>query len=363
MPYQSLTLHVFSGTGNSLRAAHWAAERANASGLPACVRPVEEGPPHSSPTGPEQLVGLLLPTHGFTAPWAMTRHALRLPRGHGAHAFVCATRAGVKLGPLFVPGMEGTAGYLLALVLWAKGYRVRGVTGLDMPSNWTALHSAQKPESVAAIIERAKPVADRFFSTIIGGGRRFRGFGCLLLGLALAPLSAAYLLAGRFLLAKLFFANRRCNGCGLCAQRCPIGAVRMWRGRPYWRFSCESCMRCMGFCPHRAVEVGQAWGAVLWMLGSASFSAWLFGRFAPGVPLLETIDSAPLRAVLDYACMLLTFLVGYLGFWSLARIPAFNALFTWTTLTRLYRRYREPGTKPSSLHGRPAARPPAERPE
>lgn len=328
MTYQSLTLHVFSGTGNSLRAAHWAAERATASGLPARVRPIEEGPPHAPPTGPEQLIGLLFPTHGFTAPWVMIRHALRLPRGRGAHAFVCATRGRVKLGPLFVPGMEGTAGYLLALVLWAKGYRVRGVTGLDMPSNWMSLHPAQAPESVAAIIERAKPVADRFFSTIIGGGRSFRGFACLLAGLALAPLSAAYLLAGRFFLAKLFFASRRCSGCGLCAQRCPVGAVRMWGRRPYWSFACESCMRCMGFCPSQAVEVGQAWGVALCLLGTGSLPAWLFGRLAPRLPLLEAVDSAPLRAVFDYAFMLLVFFVGYLGFWALARIPAFNALFT-----------------------------------
>ena len=27
------------------------------------------------------------------------------------------------------------------------------------------------------------------------------------------------------------------------------------KSRPYWTFACESCMRCMGYCPNKAVEV------------------------------------------------------------------------------------------------------------
>jgi len=65
------------------------------------ARPVEE-----IGRGESALLGLVMPTHGFTAPWAMLRFALRLPRRR-------STRAGGKIGPLFTPGIEGTATCIL----------------------------------------------------------------------------------------------------------------------------------------------------------------------------------------------------------------------------------------------------------
>ena len=50
-------------------------------------------------------------------------------------------------------------------------------------------------------------------------------------------------------------------GCGLCVENCPNGALRLWGSdpaRPYWTYSCESCMRCMGYCPEQAVEAGHS---------------------------------------------------------------------------------------------------------
>jgi hypothetical protein len=73
MPYQDATLYVMSGTGNSFRVATWAAEDAAAAGAETRVvlldaaRPAEE-----VQAGPDHLVGLTFPTHGFTAPWAPT---------------------------------------------------------------------------------------------------------------------------------------------------------------------------------------------------------------------------------------------------------------------------------------------------
>ena len=77
--------------------------------------------------GPQTLMGVLSPAHGFTAPWSVIRFVLGLCSGRGTHAFVCFTRAGTRLGPLFLPGLDGTAGYLVALILALKGYAVRGV--------------------------------------------------------------------------------------------------------------------------------------------------------------------------------------------------------------------------------------------
>ena len=52
----------------------------------------------------------------------------------------------------------------------------------------------------------------------------------------------------------LFAADERCDGCALCAARCPAAAIRMRRGRPSWSYACEGCERCMNLCPRRAIQ-------------------------------------------------------------------------------------------------------------
>lgn len=219
----NLLVYYFTGTGNSLRVAQWMVELARGRGLAAKAVAVDAAVPVEELTGVGQLVGVVGPTHGFTAPWWMIRFALRLPRAHGEAAFTLFNRAGMQFGQVAVPGLEGTAAYLIALLLWLKGYRVRGATGMDMPSNWTVIHPSLSQASVAAIIARAKPRVEGFLGQMLDGRTAFRSLLPLLLGILLIPVSLAYLLMGRFFLSKLFFASGRCNGCGVCARSCPVG--------------------------------------------------------------------------------------------------------------------------------------------
>ncbi len=138
--YKKSTIYYFTGTGNSYRVASWMGETATTQGINSCVASISGArPAEEIENGSENLLGLVFPTHGFTAPWHVIHFALRLPRRRGTHAFVTPTRAGTKIIG-FLPGMEGTAGYLIALILLLKGYILQGVQAVDMPSNWMALH-------------------------------------------------------------------------------------------------------------------------------------------------------------------------------------------------------------------------------
>jgi hypothetical protein len=106
LAYTSATLCVMSGTGNTLRVARWMAESIEAQGTLVEIRRIEEGDARELPgRGDDHLVGLLSPTHAFTAAWPMIWLACRLPRGKGTHAFVTLTRAGTKFGPFRFPGL------------------------------------------------------------------------------------------------------------------------------------------------------------------------------------------------------------------------------------------------------------------
>ena len=49
-------------------------------------------------------------------------------------------------------------------------------------------------------------------------------------------------------------------------------------------------------------------------------------------------------SIKQYPFLLFPLMAAYAIFWLLTRIPAVNAVFACTTLTRAYRRYHEPDT-------------------
>jgi len=58
------------------------------------------------------LLGLIFPTHGFTAPWRIFKFVWQLPGKRAADAFCVASRAGLKFGRVFVPGIIGSATFI-----------------------------------------------------------------------------------------------------------------------------------------------------------------------------------------------------------------------------------------------------------
>jgi Pyruvate/2-oxoacid:ferredoxin oxidoreductase delta subunit len=355
-------LHVMSGTGNTRRAAEWAADECAAAGFRATVEPIGATPPpaddddeprrvgHSA--RPADLTGVLAPTHGFTAPWPAIARAARLPFGRGRPAFVLCTRGGSTIGRLRIPGIAGTALHLLALILTLRGYAVRGIDAVNMPCNWLAVHPGIGPRTTARITAPAERKVRRFATRIAAGRWWLSGWFSLAAGIPLAIISAMYLLRGRFLLAKLFFASERCNGCGLCVTRCPHDGVRMHGKRPYWRLTCESCMRCMAYCPTRAVEAHQLWAVPLAMAASLPLLLWLApGLALPAPPTDATaqVHARILSVLIDYAYFFVGLITAYALFWWAMRVSAIRAVLARLTLTRWFRRSHAPGVTTAAM--------------
>lgn len=355
MSYTNAILYYFSGTGNTYRASTWAAERAAELGVDARTVPISRGEPNAEVgVGDEHLVGILTPAHGFTAPWAVILFALLMPRRFGTHAFVVATRGGTKLGRFCLPGMEGTTAYVIALILLMKGFRVRGVLGLDMPTNWIALHPGMSEGNARAIGARAKPRIEAFIGQILTGGKWFRagGFVCLGLGLLLAQASVGYLVYARLTLAKTLYPNRRCDGCGICAKTCPFNAISMkgWGiPKPFWTYRCESCMRCINFCPRQAIDAAQGWTVFAFYVGHLPLGILVLDQFLSRVFGIHLKLSALPMNIGNYPWFLVALFGMYLALSAFARTPIIDRLLPFLTFTSLYRRYHEPDTKLSEL--------------
>ncbi len=361
MSYMNMNIYFMSGTGNSYRVSTWMGKIARGLGLNTQIHSIEENKRGKDiKKGNNNLIGIVFPTHGFTAPWHILKFAWNLPRGKSAHAFCAASRAGLKFGPVFIPGISGSAAFIVALILIIKGYKVRGLMSVDMPSNWFSLHPIQSKKNHQAIINRGENIVSDFIKRIISNGKVWFTLNNLyeiMFGIILFQVSIGYLLIGRFFLAKLFFANKNCNGCGLCADNCLTGAIKI-RGRknprPYWKYNCESCMRCAAFCPKNVVEVGHSLGAILILLATIPASTFFLSfleSYVPGIVFLKNHWAA---SILYFIYLYIALFTSYYIFYGLARVPVFNWLFTHTTMTHFsfWGRYHEPDTRIHHITGK-----------
>jgi len=352
--YKSATICFWSGTGNSYRVSSWMEKIADNSGIETQLLSLDKAQSTKQfNTQKGGFIGIVFPTHGFTAPWHVMKYVWKLPPGNLTHAYCVATRAGLKFGSVFIPGISGSATFVISLILLIKGYKVCGAMSVDMPSNWYSLHPIQNRQSHEAIIDRAEHKITGFMNKLLSQSRVwFTGNNLyeITFGILLSIVSVGYLCFGKFFLAKLFFANNTCDGCGLCEKHCPVKAIKTWgkiKRRPYWKYNCESCMKCAAICPHNAIEAGHSWGVILYLITTFPISIYLFSLFGADSKSIEQAGNHWIGNGLNILCFYPAIFLSYYFFSVLIRIPLLNYLFTHTTMTHLpfWGRYREPKTK------------------
>lgn len=348
---EKLFVFYMTGTGNSYKVAMWFAEVARSMGLQTGVQQIKTeklcfGPDEKS------LCVFTLPTHGFTAPWLVIKRILQLPRANGASAVVLATRAGTRINGIALPGMEGTAGYLTAFLLFLKGYKVKGVMGIDMPSNWTAVHWGLSKENAEFIISAAEPKVKEIAEIILLGQVYFRGFIPLVLGLLLGPISFMYLIMAQLILSKLFFASDKCVSCGLCSTICPTKAIKMTgkiKKRPYWSYSCDSCMACMNYCPHQAIEASPILAIVFYYITTVPAAIYLQGCIFNGY-----LDWLPINwvGIVQYVFVLISVYLAYILIHQVMGWRLFSMIFSRLSHTHYLRRYHAPDVTIKEINNR-----------
>jgi len=103
-------------------------------------------------------------------------------------------------------------------------------------------------------------------------------------------------------------------------------------------------MRCMGYCPHRAVEAGHSLGVLFYFATTVPVGVFALNSLGRELPALAGLSETPVALLIQYPYALISLYLCYLLFTVLLRVPLVHQLFTWTTFTRVWRRYREPGT-------------------
>jgi Pyruvate/2-oxoacid:ferredoxin oxidoreductase delta subunit len=341
--WDSLYIYYISGTGNARLSSEWVAEEFRKNGMRASVHQIDRLENISMPAANEKpLIGFAFPTHGFNAAPIMLRFIAGFPRGYGKEVFLLNTRAGMKLSRIFMPGITGLALILPAFLLYLKGYRCIGFRPVDLPSNWIPLHPGLRTKVIESIITHWQPVVRKFAGKLISGKKVYRGLFSLPLDLLVSPIAAGYYIGGRFFLSKTFIANSNCNNCGICIKECPTASIILVNNRPYWKLTCESCMRCMNLCPRKAIEAAHGIAAGMIFLFSLA-NGWLLMTIAGKLGIAEgALWWKILTQFIGIGVMVAVATVVYLAVHYAMAFKPIRWLARFTSLTTIpgWRRYR-----------------------
>lgn len=133
-----------------------------------------------------------------------------------------------------------------------NGLYLRYIETVDMPDNYTVMLPAPS-ERITGLTLRA---AERKLSVIAADVQNnvtrqprfgFKGFSAF---------NRLFLSDGTSRDEK-YILTAACNGCGLCAQLCPVDNIRMENGKPVFLHHCEFCLGCFNRCPKGAINYGR----------------------------------------------------------------------------------------------------------
>jgi Pyruvate/2-oxoacid:ferredoxin oxidoreductase delta subunit len=241
----------------------------------------------------------------------------------------------MKLGKFFFPGLSGVTLWLSSAVLLIKGYKITGLRPIDLPSNWISLHPALRGNAVKEIYDRCRRITLKFAEDILSGRKNYRALFDIIQDILISPVAFLYFFAGRFMIAKSFYANSKCNKCYTCVDNCPVKAIKIVDDLPYWTYKCESCMKCMNECPNRAIETAHGFiiGIMVLINSTILFMLWnlISNLFRPewNDPLFRNA-----KWIIDTIVSLFLIFISYRIFHSIKRFPFFRELIEYSSLTR-----------------------------
>lgn len=227
-------IFYFSGTGNSA----WAARQlARLTGDKAYdITNLNQLPDLDS----AEQIGFVFPVYAWGAPEIIVKFAKKLPRTQSFTFGTCTC--------------GGDAG--LTMKQFSKVYPLSSSYSLVMPNNYIIGSDTDNESEIRQKITAARAELKRMAQEIQQQEPVYRVHEGGLAGVKSYLVSFGFNKFARS--AKPFFAEDRCNGCGLCMRNCPARAITLRNGKPVWAAQCFQCLRCINECPQQAIQYGKS---------------------------------------------------------------------------------------------------------
>lgn len=240
-------IYYFSGTGNSLHTARELQRRLG----DVTLLPIVGAMKARDLVSTAERVGLVFPIQALTLPATVERFLVQIDLASADYVFFIATR--ICSASVFSNG---------ARILGRQGASLDASFSVDMAINYTPLFQVPSSEELVAMEERLQEDLDRIASFVRDKAPMQQRDGALLFVLAhtLYPLITAWYRRVRFpVLARSFYADATCTGCGMCEKVCLADRIRLTDSGPEWQESadCTLCFACLHHCPAGAIQIAR----------------------------------------------------------------------------------------------------------
>jgi len=233
-------LYVFTGTGNSL----WIARQLAIELKEANLKFMSDSPRDFMAGGDQ--VGFIFPVHIWGLPHRVIHFVNHLQLNRETHLFALAVNAGQVAATLLqLKKLMAKRGLSLAM-----GY------SFVMPTNYIPWGDPGPLESQRRLFEGARVKIKRIAESILRGERKEVERGPYWQNI---PFSWLYKMSFRQVpkMDKNFWADDKCNNCGICSKVCPAANIQMLKEKPTWLHRCEQCFACLQWCPQEAIQYGK----------------------------------------------------------------------------------------------------------
>ena len=187
-----------------------------------------------------EQIGFVFPVYAWGAPEIIVEFAKKLPRTQSFTFGVCTC--------------GGDAG--LAMKQFSKVYPLSSSYSLVMPNNYIIGSDTDNEGEIRQKITAARAELERMAQEIQQQKPVYRVHEGRLAGVKSHFANLGFNKFAR--IAKPFFAEDSCNGCGLCMRNCPARAITLQNGKPVWAAQCFHCLRCINECPQQAIQYGKS---------------------------------------------------------------------------------------------------------
>jgi ferredoxin len=248
----------FSGTGNTDYVAHYLARKLAHLPIEIELRSMEWQP--AEEVASFDLLAVGFPVYAADAPIFFQNYLRLLPPGEGRGAFVFCTQ-GAYAGSAVRLGLERLAAQSY-VPLGGGSVLMPGSDGLSMVAkeSWMARKALEKDYDH---LKDADRLSEEMVSVLLGmlDGRPPEEWGEMRTSRSGATVSDrvwgfVYRATENWCRTRLH-ADEQCEGCGLCAQLCPVDNVEMRDGRPCFGDQCVLCIRCLHACPQEAIQISR----------------------------------------------------------------------------------------------------------
>lgn len=233
-------LYVYTGTGNSLWVARQLALGLKGADLEFMPLPSRDLQVHA------ELVGIIFPVHIWGLPLRVIRFVNHLKAKPGTFLFAVAVNAGQTAATL-LQLRRLMANHNLSLSL---GYSIA------LPSNYIPWGGPGPQEAQQKRFKEAQEKLKTIAGAVLRKEHHKVERGPLWQNVLFSLLYRMSFKQVRAMDNK-FWADAKCDSCGVCSQVCPAANIEMTNGKPSWLHRCEQCLACLQWCPQEAIQYGK----------------------------------------------------------------------------------------------------------